>query len=438
MKRDLYKNLLDWKKSQYRKPLLLKGARQVGKTWLISEFGQNEFGQVHTFNFQETPTLRIFFKESLNPHSILKDLEVSFSVQIDRERDLVFFDEIQECPEAISSLKYFCEKMPELALCCAGSHIGVTSLHTSFPVGKVDYLTLYPMSFHEFLYNIDQPLAERLNSIQTNSSLIHERLLSYLKTYYAVGGMPEAIVRMEGEKELSESLFREIRPVQKRILTGFRSDFAKHAGKINANHISRVFDNIPEQIMKNIDYSVGRYKFKDVIPGYSKYNQLSGPLEWLIRAGLCHPVSIIETPEIPLKAHKKENKFKILFFDTGLLNAMNELSLRSIIDQDFGSYKGFLAENYIAQELMAAGWTHLYSWAGRTSEIEFLLETEDGIIPIEVKSGKRTARAKSLQVYRDRYKPAHAYLFSMSSYSVHNSVIRIPLYGVSSFLSSIS
>ena len=216
--------------------------------------------------------------------------------------------------------------------------------------------------------------------------------------------------------------------VQEQILTGYRSDFAKHSGKINANHISRVFDHLPEQIVKNTDYSVSRYRFKDVIPGYSKYSQLSGPVEWLIRTGLCYPVSVIEIPEIPLKAYKKENMFKLLFFDTGLLNAMNSLSLKSTLDQDFGTNKGSLAENFTAQELIAKGWDRLYSWVGRTSEIEFLLEIENEIVPLEVKSGQRINRAKSLQVFVEKYKPSHSYLLSMNPFSEDDSVIKLPLF----------
>ena len=432
MNRALYPELVQWKNSGKRKPLLLKGARQVGKTWLINEFGRNEFNQIHIFNFQEFPGISDLFRETLNPDKLLTELEISFSINIDRDRDLVFFDEIQECPEAVSSLKYFCEKLPKLALCCAGSHIGISSLHTSFPVGKVDFLTLYPMSFHEFLDNLDKNLADRLHTLQQNSALIHKRLLSSLNMYYAVGGMPEAVRQLVDAGDLNESLFRKIRLIQEQILTGYRSDFAKHSGKINANHISRVFDNIPEQIVKNTDYSVSRYRFKDVIPGYSKYSQLSGPIEWLIRTGLCYPVSVIETPGIPLKAHKKENMFKLLFFDTGLLNAMNNLSLKSILDQDFGTYKGYLAENFTAQELMASGAGRLYSWTGRMSEIEFLLERNNEVIPLEVKSGRRINRAKSLQVFIEKYKPSHSYLLSMNPFSEEGAVIKLPLYGIGS------
>ena len=434
MQRTLFKQLVAWKKRKNRKPLLLQGARQVGKTWLIEEFGKREFKSVHTFNFQEEPELAGVFRDTLNPEKIIKTLELSLSLTINLSKDLIFFDEIQECPQAITSLKFFNEKLPQAAVCCAGSHIGVTRLETSFPVGKIDSLTLYPMSFFEFISNNHPEMIELITKPEPLPEILHNRLLALLKIYYAIGGMPEANAIYHDTKQLNPALFAEIRYVQNMIITGFKSDFAKHSGKVNANHIVRVFENIPTQIMKTNDYSVNRYRFKDVIPGYSKYGQLIGPIEWLIKSGLCYPVYVVEHPVVPLQANRKENMFKLMLLDIGLLNCMNNLSLSSILQQDFGSYKGYLAENFTAQELVAYGRQDLYSWRGRTSEVEFLLQNNDSITPLEVKSGKRIARTKSLDIYILKYSPQISYMTSMQQYKKYRDRTNIPLYGLHTFI----
>ncbi len=430
MERFLYKQLVTWKLKKGRKPFLLKGARQVGKTWLLEEFGKNEFKAVHTFNFQEEPGLSGIFKKSLNPVNIIRTLELSYSINIDITTDLIFFDEIQECPEAITSLKFFFEKMPQTAVCCAGSHIGVTRFETSFPVGKIDTFILHPMNFQEFLINNHREMLELFEKPEPIPGILHNKLLELLKVYFTLGGMPEVNKIYNAEGQLTLENFKEIRYIQNQIITGYQSDFSKHAGKVNANHINRVFENIPVQIMKNTDFSVGRYRFKDVIPGYSKYSQLIGPIEWLVKSGLCHPVYVIEHPAIPLKAYRKENLFKLMLLDIGLLNSMNNLSLGNILQQNFGTYKGYLAENFTAQELISYGMNDLYSWRGRTSEIEFLLQDEDSIIPLEVKSGMRTSRTKSLDVFIEKYSPYTSYIASMCPYGEYHKKNNVPLYWI--------
>ena len=431
MKRTLYQELITWKISPARKPLLLRGARQVGKTWLIKEFGKAEFGRIHSFNFQENPALASIFDSSLNPVKIIKMLELSTDVKISIEKDLIFFDEIQECPKAITSLKYFYENMPKAAVCCAGSHIGVSMLESSFPVGKIHTLTLYPINFNEFLLNNYPDLFELKKTPAQLPEIMHHKMTELLKIYYAVGGMPEPNNLYLDRKELDNKCFAGIREIQKQILTGYQSDFAKYSGKVNANHINRVFENIPLQIIKNTDFSVGRFRFKDVIPGYSKYSQIIGPIEWLIKAGLCYPVHVIESPDIPLAANRKENIFKLMFIDTGLLNCMVNLPLKSILQQDFGNYKGYLAENFAAQELVSYGIQGLYSWTGRTSEIEFLLQKNGAVIPLEVKSGRRSFRTKSLDVYVSKYSPSESIIASMNPYRTSGKKTYLPLYWLS-------
>ena len=412
MERLLYRKLLAWKTSNYRKPLLLQGARQVGKTFLLNEFGRREFKQVHYINFEKRRDLDLLFKETFDTKRIIENLSLILDKQIDTKTDLLIFDEIQECPEALTSLKYFNEDMKKLALCCAGSHIGVSLNQKSFPVGQVDFLHLFPMNFEEFLMAINKRKAVLLAEFSDKTvipEVIHRQLWQDLKVYYITGGMPEAVKRYLDLKENPYEAFKNVRSVQQGILQGYRSDFAKHAGKENAAHINRVFDNIPVQLSKNIDDSVSRYRFKGVIPNKSKFVQLEGPIDWLLKSGLIIKVFIVETPAVPLKNYKSDNIFKLYLFDTGLLGCMTDLSFDSILNQDYGRYKGYYAENFTAQEFVAAkdsgtGPGELFSWAGKNSEIEFLKVTDNAVIPVEVKSGQRT-RAKSLMVYKNKYAP---------------------------------
>jgi uncharacterized protein len=281
---------------------------------------------------------------------------------------VLFFDEVQECPRAITSLKYYAEELPELSVCCAGSHLGMSLSNSSFPVGKVDEFTLHPMSFGEFLLSFDEKLYSLLIDEQPPlARVFHERLWEALKLYYFVGGMPEAVQVFIDTKDKNHEYFTLVRDIQRQLINGYQADFAKHAGKVNAVHINRVFENIPEQMTKVVDGSVNRYRFKEVIPGYSKFSQFEGPIDWLNQAGLCLQVYIVESPAIPLRGRRKSNLFKLFLHDIGLLGCMADIPLQSILLQDYGTYKGYLAENYIARELTSAGITELYSWRGRTS-----------------------------------------------------------------------
>lgn len=407
MERLLYKKLLEWKNSKYRKPLLLQGTRQVGKTYLLKEFGRREFKKVHYINFEKGYDVDFLFKENLDVHRIIANIALLLGREINIKEDILIFDEIQECPEAMTSLKYFNEELKELAVCCAGSHVGVSLNIKSFPVGQVDFLTLFPMNFEEFLLAIDEKKA-RILVEYTDETLIpeavHRMLWKDLKTYYVTGGMPEAVKRYVDLYENQFEAFTNVRTVQQTILQGYRSDFAKHAGKENAAHINRVFDSVPVQLSRNIDGSVNRYRFKGVIPNKSKFSQLEGPIDWLLRSGLIIKVSMVNTPALPLKSYSKDNMFKLYVFDTGLLGCMLDLPVESILNQDYGRYKGYYAENFVAQEFAAAGCSELYSWAGRESEIEFLRIIDNSVVPVEVKSGSRM-KARSLQVYKDKYSP---------------------------------
>ncbi len=407
MDRLLYKKLLEWKHSRYRKPLLLQGARQVGKTYLLKEFGRREFKQVHYINFEKGYDVDFLFKENLDVHRIIDNISLLLDRDINIKEDLLIFDEIQECPGALTSLKYFNEDMKELALCCAGSHIGVSLNLKSFPVGQVDFLNLFPMNFEEFLMAVNKRKAKILADFSDETVIpeaVHRQLWKDLKIYYVTGGMPEAVKRYVDLRESQFEAFSNVRTVQQTIIQGYRSDFAKHAGKENAAHINRVFDNVPVQLSRNIDASVSRYRFKGVIPNKSKFAQLEGPIDWLLKSGLIIKVSIVNTPGLPLKSFCKDNTFKLYLFDTGLLGSMLDLPVDSILNQDYGRYKGYYAENFVAQEFAAAGCGELFSWVGRSSEIEFLRVINNAVVPVEVKSGSRT-KAKSLSAYRDKYSP---------------------------------
>ena len=405
MKRNAYNTLLSWKSKTDRMPLVLIGARQVGKTYLLTEFGKGDYPDFHVFNFQESSVLHKIFEQDLDVRRIIDELSIIQRKDIDIEHDLVFFDELQECPQAVTSLKYFYEKMPELHIVSAGSLLGLQLNASSFPVGKVDIYHLFPMSFDEFLMATEDSIAIKLFCEMNRSEAAHQLLWKYVCEYFYVGGMPKAVQNWFRDLGIHEKTGI-VRKIQNDIIKGFHQDFAKHSGKINALHISTLLNNIPAQLSSVQDGSSKRFRFKDVVPNKRTYAHLSGSISWLNAASLIHKVHLIESrPQIPLKSFVKENKFKIFLMDVGLLGAMLELSYNDFIHQQYGMTKGFFAENFVACELKAMGMPGLYSWTQSKSEIEFIYVTKNSeIIPIEVKSGKRT-KSKSLKSYMDRYSP---------------------------------
>jgi len=411
MKRKLYNDLMEWKVSMSRKPLLVKGARQVGKSYLLKEFGKREFPCCHVFNFEQDKRLNQIFKPDLLPHRIISELSIYLEKKININNDLVIFYEIQEHPEAITSLKYFYEDMQNLTLCCAGSLIGVKMSSGSFPVGKVNFLNLYPMSFDEFLIASNDKISlELFNTALTGdlqSDIAHAKLWDRLKEYYMTGGMPKVVSSYLLNRESRLEAMNNARTIQQELLEGYFKDFAKHSGKINSLHIVSVLENIPIQLSNNINGSVKRYRFKKVISHKKSFSDLQGPIDWLINAGLIIKVKICNRAELPLETFCKNNIFKLFIFDIGLLGAMLDLPPKAIISQDFGIAKGYFAENYVAQEFLAAGISNLYSWSERNSEIEFLRVGDENIIPVEVKSGTRT-QAKSLGQFIKKYSPVKA------------------------------
>jgi len=386
-------------------PLVLMGVRQVGKTYLLTQFGKNQYRAIHVFNFQENPALGNIFKKDLDPARILEELSISQRKDINIDNDFVLFDEVQECDNAVTSLKYFHEKLPELHMAAAGSLLGIKLSSSSFPVGKVEIFHLYPMTFGEFIEASSDDLAIRLYTEISRLETAHNVLWDYARQYFFVGGMPRAVEKWFSSESINARI-SSVRKIQNDILTGYEKDFAKHSGKINAVHISTLLNNIPRQLSRVLDGSVKRFRFKDVLSNKRTYSHLSNTISWLENAGLIYKVFNVECrPQIPLKAFAKENFFKLFLFDIGMLGAMLELSYNNLMDQDYGMTKGFFAENFVACEFKTLGHGNLYSWAESKSEIEFLYVTgESKIIPVEVKSGRRT-KAKSLKSYIERYSP---------------------------------
>lgn len=408
MKRNLYQDLLLWKQKKDRKPLMLYGARQVGKTFLLEEFGKQEFPRTHRINFEKTPKACSIFEPDLNPKRILSDLALLLNEKISIKEDLVIFDEIQMCPKAITSLKYFCEDLPELALCSAGSLLGVHFAPASYPVGKVDVMHLFPMSFEEFLKALGEGgFVDRISKLDLDTGLpeaIHEKLFYLLKVYFVVGGLPEVVKTFSEIKEDVVGAFQEVRNKQRALIATYLADMAKHSGKTNAMHIQRVWSSIPLQLARSLDGESSKFVFKGVIPNVNRYQQLVGALDWLQAAGLVLKVSIVEAPVIPLKAYTKENTFKLMLFDVGLLGALSDLRPEEIMQYEYGSYKGYFAENFVAQEFAAQYQEPLFSWHRASSEVEFLRNIGGEVVPFEVKSGSAT-RSKSLASFHERYKP---------------------------------
>lgn len=431
MQREFSKKLEDWAKRSGRKPLILKGARQVGKTFIITEFGKTHFEKCHVFNFEENKEIRSIFEKNLDPKRIIEELSYVRQSPINIQKDLVFFDEIQECPKAITSLKYFCENMPELSLISAGSLLGIKLSDDSFPVGKVEFLHLYPMNFREFLVANDSPmLVDAIDQASLERSIpemAHQQLWRELLNYYVTGGMPQAVATYMANKSDKMAAFAEVRKVQKFLVDSYSRDFAKHSGKTSSIHIVSVFENVPMQLSVQVDASTKRYHFNHVIPGKKSFAQLQGPIDWLENAGLVIKVHICNRAEIPLRAFCKNNLFKLFVFDIGLLGAMLDLPVKSILEQNFGITKGYLAENFVAQEFLASGDDDLYSWTERNSEIEFLTVIDDEIVPVEVKAGHRV-QAKSLHQFMLKYSPQTAIKLSANPLSKSNHIINLPLY----------
>lgn len=414
MKRLIQAGLNAWRKQECRQPLLLQGARQVGKTYSLMEFGKSGFPKVHYINFEEEGQFASVFAGDLRPDRIIQDIALLRNIPVDRQTDLLVFDEIQQCPRALTSLKYFAERMPELAVCAAGSLLGVHLGESPFPVGKVAELRMGPLTFEEFLMAGGNPMLHEafaaVRELTPLSEALHARLWEEFKLYLATGGLPEVVAAFVRHRDDLFVAFQEVRAAQTRLVSDYVADMAKHCGKQNAMHLERLWRNVPAQLGRDQSGSASKFVFKDVLPGIKGYERLAGAIDWLEAAGLILRVPIANSGLLPFTAYEKENFFKLFVFDVGILGALSRLPVKSVLDYDYGTYKGFYAENFAAQELTASR-RNLACWREGCAEVEFLCEVDGAVIPVEVKSGGVT-QAKSLNVFAGKYRPPFSAVFS--------------------------
>ncbi len=425
MKRLLSQALLEWKNGENRKPLILKGVRQCGKTYLMKEFGRENYEDVAYFNFEETESLKTLFETDYDTRRILFELGLMRGKTLQPERTLILFDEIQECGRAITSLKYFCENAPEYHIICAGSLLGVAlNKQPSFPVGKVDFLTLYPMNFLEFLMaHGEEALADYLSSLGSGHALsepIANKLSGYLKQYYVTGGMPEVVQTWCATHDMAK-----VERIQQTILDSYHFDFSKHAPIKDFPKIAAIWQSIPEQLAKDNS----KFMFGHVRKGW-RAKDLEDALIWLEGAGLVYKVCRIEKPFIPLSSYADPTAFKLYMADVGLLRKMSKLPYEVVLDATptYTEFKGAMAENFVLCELLKASGEIPYYWtSGNSAEVDFIVQNGAEIVPIEVKSEKNV-RAKSLAEYRKRYEPKYSVKTSMRSEISGNEILNIPLY----------
>jgi len=426
MERNLFQQLIAWKNKSGRKPLIIRGARQVGKTWLMKEFGKREYAQTAYVNFESSKLLKNLFVDNFDLHRILTAIQIETGVQIQPDNTLIILDEIQEAEGAITSLKYFCENLPNYHVIAAGSLLGV-ALHqqTSFPVGKVEFLDLYPMSFPEFLLAMkQQPLLDLLKSKDwTLIKTFKGKYIDLLRHYYFVGGMPEAVNYFSLNND-----FIETRAIQKRILLAYEQDFSKHAPIDIVPRIRMLWNSIPSQLSKeNKKFIYGAVK-----PG-SRSKDFELALSWLIDCGLAHKVCRVSKPGMPLKAYEDMNAFKLFIVDVGLLGAMGDIDARTIIDGNviFEEFKGALTEQFVLQQLITIPDIAIYYWSAEKSnaEVDFVIQLNGEIVPIEVKASENL-QAKSLKSFCQRYEMNNAVRTSMTDFRKEEWMTNLPLYAI--------
>lgn len=430
MKRDIYQKLSEWKQSDRRKPLVLNGARQVGKTHSLKYFGKTFYENVAYLNFEKDAKLAQYFESSLDPKQLIKILSIHTEVEIKPQHTLLVFDEIQECPKALNSLKYFCEEAGEYHVVAAGSLLGVkTTGEKGFPVGKVNFLHMYPLTFFEFLsalgHEKTRKFLEEYTSREPIPNPLHENLLQLLKIYFFVGGMPEVVAEYAKGEDLNV-----VREIQLEILSAYEKDFAKHAPPHEIMKITTVWKQVHRQLAKENK----KFIFA-AIRKSARGRDYEDAIQWLSDAGLIHKSYLVETPKFPLSAYADNNAFKIFLSDVGLLGAQSNLSPQIIIegDQLFTEFKGALTENYVAQEWIASKQKEPYYWTSEgTAEIDFLIEEGHEIYPLEVKAGA-SQKKKSLLVYDQKYVPSRLIRASTMNLKHDGNLSNYPLYLISRF-----
>lgn len=421
MKRNAILKLVQWKNSPERKPMVLRGARQVGKTWLMKEFGQNYYDNYVYFNFDEEDELKSIFETNKNPHRIIELLSMISDEKIEPEKTLIIFDEIQECPEALNTLKYFKEKANEYHVITAGSLLGtLLAKPKSYPVGMVNLLDIYPLTFDEFLNAIDSGLYAYYESIQKEQvieQIFHQRLLDAYNYYLIIGGMPECVSSWIKYKDPAM-----VSKIQRELIEVYENDFSKHNGKVNSGRILMVFRSIVSQLAKPNE----KFMYGAVREG-ARARDFEEAIEWLVSAGMLNRVYNVSKMEHPLSAFDKLDQFKLFVFDTGLLKQMAGVDNSAILLKTDYQFKGPLTENYVLQQLQGQFEVEPRYYSDKKDEIDFVVQNKMEIIPIEVKGGEDRS-ANSFKTYVANNAPQHAYRFSKRGYRKDGGFTNLPLY----------
>jgi hypothetical protein len=430
MERDIYRRLLEWKASPRRKPLVLKGARQVGKTYILQEFGRREYERVAYFNFEETPALDDFFQRSLDPQTVLPYLSLQAGMTIRPGRDLIIFDEIQVSIAALNSLKYFHEKAGEYHVAAAGSLLGIMmSQPKSFPVGKVNLLNMYPLTFLEFLDAIGKNGLRRLIETRVNIEPLpltfHQQLTDDFLTYLFVGGMPEPV-----QLYLETRDFTAIRTTQKEIMDTYALDFTKHSTPADIPKIKLIWDSIPAQLAKE-----NKKFIFSAVKKSARAREYEKAVQWLEDAGLIIKSYRVSTAKCPLKGYRNRSSFKVFSLDVGLLGALANLPVESLVEGErIGSeYRGALIENFVAQQLHSEKELDLYYWASNgRAEVDFLIEFNGKIYPLEAKAGVNP-KSKSLKLFGEKFHSSVLFRTTLLNLRRDGKIVNLPLYAVSRF-----
>lgn len=425
MYRKIMKKLIEWKNDKDRKPLILRGARQVGKTYIIKQFGEENYDGVAYFNFDHDTQLYNMFDNTKDPARILEQLSFVYGKAIVPGKTLIVFDEIQECPNALNSLKYFEEEAKEYHIISAGSLLGIRLSHTSFPVGKVDFLDMYPMTFTEFLEadgckNLVDYM-DSIKNIENIPDIFFDRLNEKLKAYFIIGGMPEVVNSWVTYKDMEK-----VNKIQDSILKSYESDFSKHTSNIEANRISIIWNSIPSQISKE-----NKKFLYQVAKDGARAREYESAVNWLKDANVVNKIYNVTKPNMPLISYNDLSSFKMYLNDVGLLRKKTDLDSKVIVEGNrlFQEFKGALTENYVLQTLIAIGLNPYYFTFDNRYEIDFIIQYQNEIIPIEVKSGENVNNT-SLKIYNEMNQPKTRIRFSMKNLNKDGNLINIPLFMV--------
>lgn len=423
--RNKEKDLYEWAVRPDKKPLILNGARQVGKTTLVKSFGEKNYGRVVYFNFEKQLEIHEFFKQSKDPKRIISNLNLTLDHPIDPRHSLIFFDEIQACGDALTALKYFQEEAKEYSIIAAGSLLGVSLGQVSFPVGKVQYMDLYPLSFEEYLRATSGKLHKAYlrfleEPIGPIPKAFFNPLMELFKEYVIIGGMPEVISTYFNTKSLTA-----VKETKRNLLESYSSDFAKYTDKFDALKVGYIWDSLPSQLAKENK----KFLYKVVRSG-ARAREYETALHWLTKAGLVIKAYNVNVPRLPLKSYNDLSAFKLYALDVGLLFEMSGLDPKNYLNIStlLTEFKSALTENYVAQALRAAGEKNLFYWESKgKAELDFLLTHSDKVIPIEVKSAENT-KAKSLKVYQEKHNPELSIILSTNNLSLEGKNLKVPLF----------